>query len=75
MSAVNSQVLDSVTQVDTLNVGIAASTAMGMTYIAMADSISKVMQNASTAQQNGQLVASAATATTCAMIVKNGTSS
>lgn len=75
MSTVNSQVTDSVTQVNGMNVGIAPSVAMGMTYVAMADSIAKVMGNATTAQQNMQITSNAATTTAVAMILAQGASS
>jgi len=75
MGTVNSQVTDSVVETNGINVGTAPSVAMGMTYVAMADSISKVMGNAATAQQNMQIATNAATTTACAMILAQGASS
>ncbi len=69
MSNVNSQVTDSVNQVNAANVGLAPQVAMGMTYVAMADSIALVMNNAASAQQNMQVTSNAATTTACAAIL------
>lgn len=51
---------------------LAPSAAMGMTYIAGAQSIGLAMANAVAAQQRGQLTAGTATATVVAMIVAKG---
>lgn len=75
MSSVNSQVTDSVVGANAVNIGTAPSVAMGMTYVAMANSISKVMGNAATAQQNMQITSNAATTTAVAMILAQGAGS
>lgn len=59
-------------QIDLLAVGASAPLSMALTYVGMAGSIGIVMQNASIAQQNGQSLARAATAATCARIVAAG---
>jgi Killing trait len=45
---------------------------MGMTYLAMADSIGLVMQNAAANQQRGQVVATAAVTQSLVLIIKLG---
>jgi hypothetical protein len=55
-----------------LNVAQAPAVAMGMTYLAMADSISLSMQNAVANQQRGQVSAAAAVAQTLVLIIKLG---
>ncbi len=57
-----------------LNVALAPSTAMGMTYLAMADSIALVMGNAAANQQRGQLIAQAAVTQALALILAKGAS-
>lgn len=49
--------------------------AMGMTYLAMADSISLAMQNAVSNQQRGQVTATAAVTQTLVLIIKLGANS
>lgn len=46
--------------------------AMGMTYLAMADSIGLAMQNAVSNQQRGQVTAAAAVTQSLALIIKLG---
>ena len=46
--------------------------AMGMTYLAMADSISLAMQNAVSNQQRGQVTAAAAVNQALVLIIKLG---
>lgn len=46
--------------------------AMGMTYLAMADSISLAMQNAVSNQQRAQVTAAAAVTQTLVLIIKLG---
>lgn len=48
------------------------ATAMGMTYLAMADSISLAMQNAVSNQQRGQVMTAAAVNQTLVLIIKLG---
>lgn len=55
-----------------LEVGTAPSVAMGMTYLAMADSIGLAMNNAVAAQQRGQTIGTAALAQVLAMIISAG---
>jgi Ca2+/Na+ antiporter len=58
-----------------LLIGTAPSLAMGMTYVAMANSISDVMANAVVAEKNMQTIATAATVVVSALIIKAGASS
>lgn len=67
--SVNAQVTDAVTQANVSAIGLAAPLSLATTYAAMADSVSLLMKNAVTAQHNGQTVAGAATAVTCATII------
>jgi hypothetical protein len=55
-----------------LNIGEAPSAAMGMTYLAMADSIGLAMENAVSAQQRGQVIGEAATVQVVALIIAVG---
>lgn len=57
-----------------LNVALSPATAMGMTYMAMADSIALVMSNAAANQQRGQLIAQAATTQALVLILTKGAS-
>lgn len=59
----------------TLNPAQAPSVAMGMTYLAMADSISLAMQNAVANQQRGQATATAAVSQALVLIIKLGAKS
>ena len=58
-----------------LVIGTAPSLAMGMTYVAMAGTISDVMANAVVAEKNMQIIAEAATVIVDALIIKAGVSS
>jgi len=58
-----------------LNPAQAPAVAMGMTYLAMADSISLSMRNAVANQQRGQVTAAAAVAQTLVLIIKLGANS
>ena len=55
-------------------VGVAPAVAMGMTYIAMADSLGLAMENAVANQQRGQVLAGAALASVLAQIIAKGSS-
>ena len=66
---VNRQITDAVTQANTSAIGLAPSLSLALTYTAMADSVAHLMQNAVTAQQNGQTIGASATAVTCATII------
>jgi hypothetical protein len=55
-----------------LSLAQAPAMAMGMTYLAMADSISLSMQNAVSNQQRGQVTAAAAVNQTLVLIIKLG---
>lgn len=50
----------------------APAAAMGMTYLAAAESIGLVMQNAAHNQQRGQVTAAAAVSQTLVLILKQG---
>lgn len=55
-----------------IGVGEAPSAAMGMTYLAMAQSIGLVMGNAAAAYQRGQLIGETAMVKVVAMILAKG---
>ena len=55
-----------------IDIGLAPSVAMGMTYVAMADSIGLAMANAVANQQRGQVVAGAAVTQVVALIIAVG---
>ncbi|HEV2817025.1 MAG TPA: RebB family R body protein [Allosphingosinicella sp.] len=55
-----------------LTVGLAPAAAMGMTYLAMANSIGLAMENAAAAQQRGQAIGEAATVQVVALIIAVG---
>lgn len=55
-----------------LTVGLSASAAMGMTYLAMAGTVALAMENAVAAQQRGQVIGEAATAQVVALIIAVG---
>jgi hypothetical protein len=57
-----------------LNVALSPSVAMGMTYMAMADSLALVMSNAAANQQRGQLITQAAVTQALALILAKGAS-
>lgn len=64
--------VDSMASGSTLAVGLAPSIAMGMTYVAMADSIGLAMENAVANQQRGQVTANAALVQVLALIITKG---
>lgn len=70
MSAVNDQVTDAVTQLNTLLTGGAMPQSMGMLDIAGAETLGMSMFNAITAQQNAQTSSSAAITASCAKMLK-----
>lgn len=55
-----------------LPVAMSPALAMGMTYVAMAGSISLAMENAVAAEQRGQVIGEAATARVLGMILAAG---
>ena len=55
-----------------IGVGEAPSVAMGMTYLAMGQSVGHLMGNAVAAQQRGQLIGETATVQAVAMILAKG---
>jgi len=57
-----------------LAIGEAPAIAMGMTYVAMAASIGLAMENATAAQQRGQVIAEAALVQVLTMIIAKGAS-
>jgi len=57
-----------------IGVGEAPSVAMGMTYLAMGQSIGLVMSNAAAAQQRGQLIGQTAMVQVLALILAKGAS-
>ncbi len=75
ISTVNSQITDAVTQADALDIGIAPSMSMSMTYTVMAQTMGMVMHNGAAAQHGMQQIAEASTAVTCALIIAKGAAS
>lgn len=67
-------VVDAVVSGQALTIGPSPAVAMGMTYQAMADSISIAMTNAVAAQQNGQIIGNAALVQVLALIISKGAS-
>ncbi len=53
-------------------IGQGPATAMSMTYAVMAQTIGMVMHNGVVAQRNSQMVAGAATTSTCALVLAKG---
>lgn len=70
----DAEVTDSVSSTDVLDVGLAPSAAMAMTYVAMADSIGLAMGNAVANQQRGQVIANAALVQVLTLILIKGAS-
>ena len=66
---VNSQVTDSVTQVDTLMLGNSGSEAMSLLDLVSAETIGMSMHNAVSSQHNSQMSASAAVTASCAKML------
>ena len=60
-TAVNSQITDSITQVNTTVLGDAPSVAMGNLYVATSQALSNAAHNATTNQQQVNITAQAAT--------------
>ncbi|RBP53105.1 RebB family R body protein [Arenicella xantha] len=59
-------------QSNLLNVGYAAPLSMGLTYIAMANSIAKLMGNAVSAEGNSQVIQNSNVTQCCALIIATG---
>lgn len=55
-----------------MNVGAAAPVSMGMTYMAMADSISILMNNAVGAEKFSQIIQNTSVTQCCALIIAIG---
>lgn len=68
-STVNSQVTDSVTQVDTLMLANSASESMSLLDLVSAETLGMSMHNAVSSQQNSQMSASAAVTASCAKML------
>jgi hypothetical protein len=64
--------LTAIANADALDVGLAPSVAMGMTYVSMADSLGLAMANAVANQQRCQVVADAAVTQVLALIIAAG---
>ena len=67
-------VVDAVVSAQALTIGPAPAVAMGMTYVAMANSLSIAMANAVAAQQSGQITGNAVLVQVLALIVTKGAS-
>lgn len=65
--------MDTVTSTDLLTTGTAPATAMGLTYLVMAQTTGLMMGNAITAQQGGQRLAEASVAVVTALVLKSAT--
>lgn len=70
MSAVNSQVTDSVTTTIANVLGNAPAQGFGLLDTVMAETVGMMMHNAVTAQQNAQMVGNAAVTATCAKMLQ-----
>lgn len=64
--------LMAVASANALDVGLAPSIAMGMTYVSMADSLGLAMANAVANQQRSQVVADAAVTQVLVLIIAAG---
>lgn len=73
--SVNAQVTDAVTQNNVKIVGESPAQALGVALQALSQTTGLAMANATSTQGGTQQVASAATASICAMIVKIGAQS
>lgn len=60
-TAVNSQITDSVSQVNTKVLGDAPAIAMGNFFVATSQALANAAHNATTAQQQGNIIAQATT--------------
>jgi len=69
-STVNSQTTDSVTQADTLMLGLSASHSMGIVNMVTAETLGMSMHNAVSAQQNSQMSASASVTASCVKMLQ-----
>lgn len=74
-TTVNSQITDSVTQANTQVLGVAPATAMGNLYQATAQALSNAAHNATTSQQQTNIIAQAATTMGVAMLYAIDTAS
>lgn len=70
--AASSRALTTVVNTNALDVGLAPSIAMGMCYVAMADSLGLAMGNAVANQQRNQVLAGAAVAQVLSLIIAAG---
>ena len=70
--AASSRSVTAVVSANALNVGLAPSIAMGMCYVAMADSLGLAMGNAVANQQRDQVLAGAALAQVLSLIIAAG---
>ena len=67
--SVNSQITDSVTQANTINIGNGPASTQAMVDAASAETIGIAMHNAVTAQQNMQMLTSASITSACAKMI------
>ena len=75
VTAVNSQITDSVTQANVQVLGVAPATAMGNLFQATAQALSNAAHNATTAQQQANILAQAATTQGVALLYSLDTAS
>ena len=68
----NNSNTDSVTQVNTINIGVAAPLAMDLTYVAMSKSVGQLMNNAVTTENYSQIIQNTTVAQCCALIISLG---
>jgi len=69
-TSVNSQITDTVSQVNTTMLGTAASEAMGLIDMVTAETLGMSMHNAITAQQNSQMSTTASVTASCAKMLQ-----
>lgn len=68
-STVNSQITDSINQVNTSTLGHSPAQSMGIIDAVMAETLGMAMHNAVSAQQNSQMVGAAAVTSACAKML------
>lgn len=68
-TAVNNQITDSVTQANTMNLGVSPAMAMANLYQATSQALANAAHNATIAQQQNNIAAQAATTAGVAMLL------
>ncbi len=71
-TAVNSQITDAVTQANVAALGLSPAVAAGVLYQAVAQAAGNAALNATSAQQQGNILAAATTATGVSLVYASG---